>query len=54
MVVHLTLSRSSSEVKVIGQSSCSLKENVAKMVSTTSSKGFLVFVYFYLCLHLAR
>jgi len=38
----LTLSRSSSKVKVIGQSSWSLEENVAKVVGATSSECFLV------------
>ena len=36
----LTLSRSTSNVKVMGQSSMAQEENVAKMVSATSSEGF--------------
>jgi len=36
----LTLARSSSKVKVIGQSSVSREENVAKVVGATSSEDF--------------
>jgi len=39
----LTLSRSSSKVKVVGQSSRAQEESVAKVVGgATSSEGFLV------------
>ena len=42
---NLTLSRSSSRVKVIGQSSRSQDENVFKVVGVISSEGFLVLYY---------
>ena len=38
----LTQSRSSSQVKVTGQSSRSHEESVAEVVDATSSEGFLV------------
>jgi len=41
----LALSRSISKVQVIGQSSRSREENIAKVVGATSSEGFLVTVF---------
>lgn len=41
-ICHVGLSRSFSKVKVMGKSSRSQEENVAKLVGTTSREGFLV------------